>query len=117
MAVQPGQIQPGTHNFPLQRRADYSMSLQFKDDDGLPVDLTSWTVYAQVWDKGRTTKYADWTISYTDRATGQINMSLTDIQTTTLPDEAYYDVVLETPALIRDYWLEGVIYVSEGYTA
>jgi len=44
-------------------------------------------------------------------------MSLTDAQTATFPDEAYYDVLLETPALIRDYWIEGVIYVSEGYTA
>lgn len=117
MSIQPGQIQPGAHSFTLQRRADYSMSLQFKDDNNLAVDLTGWTIYAQVWDKKRTTKYADWNVTYTDRTTGQVNISLTDTQTTTFPNEAYYDVLLETPAGIRDYWLEGIIYVSEGYTA
>lgn len=117
MAVQPGQIQPGQYNFPLQRRADFNLPLEFRDDDDLPVNLTGWTVYAQVWDKSRTTKYADWAVTYTDRAAGLINISLTDTQTATFPNEAYYDVLLETPASIRDYWLEGVIYVSEGYTA
>jgi len=117
MAIEPGKIQPGRHDFTLQRRADYSMSLQFKDDSGVAVNLTGWTVYAQAWNRERTVKYADWSVTYTDRATGQVEMSLTDAQTATFPDEAYYDVLLETPALIRDYWIEGVIYVSEGYTA
>jgi len=40
MAIEPGKIQPGRHDFTLQRRADYSMSLQFKDDSGVAVNLT-----------------------------------------------------------------------------
>lgn len=110
-------IQPGRHNINLQRRADYTMALQFKDSAGSFVDLTGWTVYAQAWDKTRSTKYADWVVSYTDRLTGQVQLSLTDTQTTAFPDELEYDVLLESPSLIRTYWLEGTIYVSEGYTA
>jgi len=110
-------VSPGTYNISLQRRADYSVALQFKDSTGAPINLTGWTAYCQTWDRTRTTKYADFAITYTKRATGQIAIALTDVQTATLPDECYYDVLLENPSGLREYYLEGLIYVSEGYTA
>lgn len=110
-------IYPGTYNIILQRRADYSIDLQFKDSTGTAINLTGWTIYSQVWNKTRTTKYADFAVTYTNRLTGQVSLTLTDVQTTTFPDECYYDVLLENPSSIREYYLEGTIYVSEGYTA
>ena len=110
-------VSPGTYNIRLQRRADYSVALQFKDSTGAPINLTGWTAYAQAWNKNRTTKYADFAITYTSRPSGQIAIALTDTQTTAFPDECYYDVLLENPSGLREYYLEGTIYVSEGYTA
>ena len=110
-------VQPGQHNIEVQRRADYDLSLQFKDSTGAAINLTGWTAYAQVWDAGRTVKYADFAITYTNRVTGSISIALTDAQTTTLPDEAFYDVLLEDTNGLRNYYLEGIMYVSEGYTA
>jgi len=109
-------IQPGTYNISLQRRADYSITLQFKDSTDTPINLSGWTVAAQVWNQGRTTKYADFTVTYTDRSTGTVAIALTDEQTATLPNEAYYDVLLTNPSGLKEYYLEGIIYVSEGYT-
>ena len=108
-------VQPGQHN--MQRRADYDLSLQFKDSTGAGINLTGWTAYAQVWNVGRTTKYADFAVTYVNRATGSISIALTDTQTAAFPDEAYYDVLLENPSTLREYYLEGIVYVSEGYTA
>jgi hypothetical protein len=110
-------VSPGTYNIRLQRRADYSVMLQFKDSTDNPINLTGWTVYSQVWNKDRTTKYADFAITYTDRPSGQIKGDLTDAQTATFPDCCYYDVLLENPSGLREYYLEGIAYVSEGYTA
>jgi hypothetical protein len=110
-------VQPGQHNISVQRRADFDLQLQFKDSAGVGIDLTGWTAYAQVWDRGRTTKYADFAVTYIDRATGQIKIALTDTQTATFPNEVYYDVLLEDTAGLRNYYLEGIVYVSEGYTA
>ena len=110
-------VQPGTYNFTLQRRADYSTLLQFKDSTGTAINLTGYTVYAQAWDKARSTKYADFTVAYTDRANGQVTISLADTQTATFIDELYYDVLLEDGSGNREYYLEGVIFVSEGYTS
>ena len=105
-------VSPGTYNFTLQRRADYSLDLQFKDSNGSAVDLTGYTAYAQAWNEERTTKSADFTIVYTNRSNGRIKISLTDTQTTTFPDQLRYDVLLENPAGEREYYLEGIIFVS-----
>ena len=110
-------ISPGTYNISLQRLADYSITLQFKDSTGAAINLTGWTVAAQVWNQDRTTKYADFTVTYTDRSTGTVAIALTDDQTALLPNEAYYDVLLTNPSGLKEYYLEGIIYVSEGYTA
>ena len=110
-------IAPGTYNISLQRRADYSVTLQFKDSTGAAINLTGWTVEAQVWNQGRSTKYADFAVTYTNRSTGTIAIALTDTQTAVFPDEAYYDVLLTNPSGLKEYYLEGIMYVSEGYTA
>ena len=110
-------ILPGTYNITLQRRADYSITLQFKDSSDTAIDLTGWTVAAQAWNKARTTKYGDFAVTYTNRSTGTVAIALTDEQTALFPDEAYYDVLLTNPSGLKEYYLEGIIYVSEGYTA
>ena len=110
-------ISPGTYNITLQRRADYSITLQFKDSTDTAINLTGWTVAAQAWNQGRTTKYADFTVTYTNRSTGTVAIALTATQTTSFPVEAYYDVLLTNASGLKEYYLEGVIYVSEGYTA
>jgi NAD dependent epimerase/dehydratase family enzyme len=110
-------VAPGTYNISLQRRADYSVTLQFKDSTDAAINLTGWTVAAQVWNQDRTTKYADFTVTYTNRSTGTIAIALTSVQTATLPSEAYYDVLLTNGSGLKEYYLEGIIYVSEGYTA
>jgi len=110
-------ISPGTYNISLQRRADYSITLQFKDNTDTAINLTGWSVAAQAWNQGRTTKYADFAVTYTDRSTGTVAIALTDEQTVLLPNEAYYDVLLTNGSGLKEYYLEGIIYVSEGYTA
>ena len=111
-------IQPGTYNFTLQRRSDHSIPLLFKDSNNAAINLTGYTVEAQIWEETRTTKYADFAVTYTDRAAGSVSIALTDTQTATFtPDVLKYDVLLINPSGLKEYYLEGTIYVSEGYTA
>ena len=110
-------IQPGTYNFTLQRRSDHNIPLLFKDGNNTAIDLTGYTVEAQVWEETRTTKYADFTTTYTDRSAGSVSIALTDTQTATFtPNILKYDVLLTDPSGSKEYYLEGIIYVSEGYT-
>ena len=111
-------IEPGTYNFTLQIRSDHDLDLVFKDSTSSAINLTGFTVAAQVWEETRTTKYADFTVAYTDRTAGQVKLSLTDTQTATFsPDVLKYDVLLTNGSGLKEYYLEGTIFVSEGYTA
>ena len=111
-------ITPATYNMTVQRRSDHSIQLVFKDSNDSAINLTGYTVEAQVWDETRATKYADFTTTYTDRSAGSVSIALTDTQTATFtPDVLKYDVLLTAPSGSKEYYLEGTIYVSEGYTA
>jgi hypothetical protein len=110
-------VQPGQHNIVIQRRADYELRLQFRDSTGTGINLSGWTAYAQAWDKGRSVKYADFSVSYINRSVGQIAIALTHTETAGFPNEAFYDVLLEDSLGLKNYYLEGIMYVSEGYTA
>jgi len=110
-------IEPGTYNFTLQRRSDHTIPLVFKDGNNNAINLTGFTVAAQVWEETRTTKFADFSVAYTDRVAGSVSISLTDTQTATFtPDILKYDVLLIDAAGNKEYYLEGTIFMSEGYT-
>ena len=111
-------IEPGTYNFTLQRRSDHTIPLVFKDGNNNAVNLTGFTVAAQVWEQTRTTKFADFSVAYTDRVAGSVSITLTDAQTATFtPEILKYDVLLIDAGGNREYYLEGTIFMSEGYTA
>ena len=111
-------VTPGTYNMTVQRRSDHSIQLVFKDSSSSAINLTGFTVEAQVWEETRTTKYADFAVTYTNRSTGTIDIALTDTQTATFsPSVLKYDVLLTNPSGLKEYYLEGNIFVSEGYTA
>ena len=111
-------IQPGTYNFTVQRRSDHVIPLLFKDGNNNAINLTGFTVVAQVWEETRSTKFADFTTTYTDRSAGSVSISLTDVQTSTFTlDVLKYDVLLVDGSGNKEYYLEGTIFVSEGYTS
>jgi len=109
-------VNPGTYNFKVQRGADWSVLLQFKDSDDAAIDLTGATVAAQAWNEARSKKYADFGIVYTDRSNGQVTISLSDEDTKKFINGLYYDVLVTDSAGIKEYYLEGVISVDQSYT-
>ena len=111
-------IIPGKKNFTVDRRADFPIRLTFKDSTGSAINLNGYTVAAQVYNEDRSTKFADWTVAYTDRTNGIVDISLTDTQTATFtPSILFYDVLLTEPSGSKNYYLEGKLLISEGYTA
>ena len=109
---------PGKKNFTVQRRADFPLRLTFKDSTGSAINLTGYTVAAQVYDDSRSTKYADFTVTYTNRTGGIVDIKLEDTDTANFtPDILKYDVLLTDGSGNKEYYLEGTLFVSEGYTA
>lgn len=112
MAITPAQL-----NLKIQRRADYPLDLTFKDSTGAAMNLTGWTVLAQVWQKDRSAKAGDFTVTITSAANGQVNLRLPFSVTANLSEAEYrYDVMLISPSGLREYYVEGIIRPSEGFT-
>jgi hypothetical protein len=110
-------IAPGTYDFTMQRASDHKFNVVFKDSAGSAINLIGWTVEAQIWDQGRTSKAADFNVAYTNRSLGSIDLSITDTVSATLTSEDYqYDVLLTDAAGLKEFYLEGTIFMSEGYT-
>tara|TARA_R100001460_G_scaffold65969_1_gene106308 strand:+ start:179 stop:523 length:345 start_codon:yes stop_codon:yes gene_type:complete len=107
----------GTYDFTVQRRSDHTESIRITDSNDDAVDLSGATIAAQVWDKERTGKFADFLIAYTNRTNGEFTMSLSHTQTLQFtPNELAYDLLILNSGGKREYYLEGTIFVSEGYT-
>lgn len=107
---------PAQYNIRPQRRADYPLTLRFKDSDGVAMNLTGWTVLAQVWTTDRATKLGDFIVTTTLFGTGEVPMKLSYTVTAALPDECRWDVMLVAPSGLREYYLEGIVRPSQGYT-
>ena len=109
-------INPGLYNIKLYKRSDWSQSFILKDPNGAVVDLSSgYTIACEFWNKERTKMYVEVTTAITDGANGKITLSLTDAQTSLLPDTSYYDVKV-TSGSTSDLWIQGTVTANVGYT-
>jgi len=109
-------IAPGTYDMTIQRASDHSVSVTLKDSGGSAINLSGYSIASQVWDSGRTSKAADVTCAITNASNGTWTWTLSDTQTATFTaDEYKYDVRLTSGGL-HEYWLEGTIYMSQGFT-
>lgn len=107
---------PATYDFTIQRRSTVPLGITFKSG-GVVTDITGYTFASQVWDKARTHKYADFSVTYTDRSQGKVDFELTPAQTETFtPDELVYDVKYKQPNNKEFYLLQGDLFIEEGHT-
>lgn len=109
-------VTPAHYNIRPQRRADYPLTLRFKDPAGVAINLTGWTVLASVWKTDRSQKLGDFTVTMATPATGEVALKLSYTVTASLPDECNWDVMLVAPSGLREYYVEGIVRPSEGYT-
>lgn len=107
---------PASYAICPRRRADYVLSLQFKDPSAVPIDITGWTVLAQMWEKSRNRKLADFGVTILDAEEGRVELTLDYETTAELPDTAYYDVLVIDLGERHQYYLEGDVRVAQGYT-
>lgn len=110
-------IRPAVSNISIIRRSTFRFTVEFLVNiGGSPVDLSTNTVLAQLWDRARSQKYSDLTVDTTQAAIGLITFSLTADQTINLPRTGVYDVKVVYPNGDEFFFLTGSFTVQEGYT-
>jgi len=111
--------EPVQHDITIRKGRDFSEYFGLRNDDDTPMDLTGYTVKAQIRASRDTTStlIADFTVRIDDPTTGDIYLELTDTVTAGLTaTRAYYDLLLTDPSGIDETYVEGAVTVRGSVT-
>lgn len=103
-------MQPGRYDITIYQRATFELQIT------LPINLTGHTVIAQIWDEKRRRKYADFDITYVNRAGGIVSIGLDSDITKDLSKPGEWDLMVVYNNTEKQYWLEGNVSIDPGYT-
>ena len=104
-------------NLFIDQGTDFTVTVDVSDATGSVLDLTGYSTAAQIRKTyGSSSASATFTTSTGTPSQGKVTMSLTDTQTTILPDLSYYDIRV-TNGTTSYYIMSGTITAYQGYTA
>lgn len=107
-------------NFPIDRGSDFEAELTLRDDDGSPINLTSFIIEAKFSKNYVTSDKVSFTVSAVDLSIGKIKIKLSPSQTAAMKFHRYvYDVKVTAPLNqggVKTRVLEGLLYVNPGVT-
>lgn len=110
-------IYPATHNIKALRNATFRIALTAKDEGGTPINLSGYTIDADIYNAANSSIVDSFNCTITDAAAGQFEMELAPPDTLGLNPGSYlYDVSLTTPGGDRYYWLKGSLTVEQTYS-
>jgi|LWDU01.1.fsa_nt_gi hypothetical protein len=102
-------------NITINQGTDYSLTVTIADDNGDPLDLTGYTLAAQI--RKTYTSSTSTPFTVTTGAAGVITLSLSNETSAGLPAGQYvYDLVTTDTADINVRVIEGGVTVSPGVT-
>lgn len=94
----------------LEQGASFSVSMDLKDSAGGILNLSGYSVAAQMRKSYYSTSATDFTISVTDAGAGQITMTMTAANTANVtPGRYVYDVLLTSGAGVKSRIIEGIV--------
>jgi len=102
----------------IYKGRDFSRIYNAKDSAGDPIDITAYTIEAQI--REELNRTADVIASFTvtnEGANGRFTISLTDTQTDALAETSgFYDILVQDAGGLRAQWVIGEIDIQETVT-
>ena len=101
-------------NLFVDQDADFTTTVTINDNTGSALDLTNYTALAMLRKSYQSASATTFTSSFVDpRTTGQITISLTDVQTAALEAGRYvYDLVITDASGTKTRVVEGIATVN-----
>jgi hypothetical protein len=109
-------ITPAAYDITIQQNATFSQAFQLKDGSGAALNMTGYSVAAQLWTANKSNKLADFVHTWTAQATGQFKLSLSASVTAMAGAGGYWDMLVTNPDGTKDYWLRGAVVLDMGFT-
>lgn len=92
--------------------ADWSLVVQYADEDGLFVDITSATITARIWASLDGDLVTSPTVTKLDATRGKMELTMTPAQTALLGDNMHWELWLELGSA-TELLMQGRVYVTE----
>lgn len=109
-------MEPARYDITIHQGATFSLGLQYKTDSGVPVNMSGYTVAAQLWNRLGTSKISNFDFSWTTQASGSFKIKLSSAVTSGITEQGQYDVLITEPSGDKYYLLQGNAFVDLGLT-
>jgi len=109
-------VTPGKYDITIYQGATLELSLQYKDSTGTPVNMSGYTVAAQLWNRLGTSKFSNFDFSWTTQASGLFKLRLSSAVTSGITEQGQYDVLVTEPSGDKYYLLQGNAFIDLGLT-
>lgn len=107
-------ITPGKHDITIYQGATFELQVQYKDNAGVPVNMSGYTITSKLYNRLGTTKLADFAASYVNQASGIFKIRLEASGTSGITEQGQYDILVTEPSNDVYYLVEGNAYVNQG---
>jgi hypothetical protein len=109
-------VDPARYDITIHQGATYQIALQYKDSTGTPVNMSGYTLEAELWNRTGTTKLANFDTPWTVQASGMFKLKLTSAVTSGITEQGQYDLMITEPGGDKYYLLQGTAYIDLGLT-
>jgi bacillopeptidase F (M6 metalloprotease family) len=107
-------MEPARYDITIHQGATFNLGLQYKTSSGVPVNMSGYTVEAQLWNRNGTAKLANFSIPWITQASGIFKLSLSSSVTSGITEQGQYDVLITEPSGGKSYLLQGTAFVNAG---
>ena len=109
-------MEPARYDITIHQGATFNLGLQYKTDSGVPVNMSGYTVAAQLWNRLGTSKISNFDFSWTTQISGSFRLKLTSAVTSGITEQGQYDVLITEPGGDKYYFLQGTAFLDPGLT-
>ena len=109
-------MDPASYDITIHQGATFELFLQYKDSEGAPVNMTGYSVAAQLWNRLGTTKMADFNLAWENQSAGSFRLKLASSVTNGITEQGQYDVLVTQPNNDKFYLIQGTAFIDLGLT-
>lgn len=109
-------MEPAHYDITIHQGATFELPLQYKDSTGTPVNMSGYTVAAQLWNRLGTSKISNFAFSWAVQASGAFKLRLANTVTSGITEQGQYDVLITEPSGDKYYILQGAAFIDLGLT-
>lgn len=106
--------EPTKYDITIHQGATFSLAVQYKDGNGVPINMSGYTVEGQLWNRLGSAKLADFVFAWTAQVSGMFTMKIPSSVTSGITEQGSYDFLVTEPGGDQFYMLEGTAFWNPG---